>query len=296
MKLKKSKQSKKIKFTKMEALGNDFVVIKDLNPQFFRPETLRRLADRHLGIGCDQILFLKTENKPKVDFSYRIFNSDGGEAEQCINGAFCLATLIAERNLSSRKNIVLANKAKRMALTFLSNGQILLDLGIPNFKPHTVPLKVRHEKKEYSALFGGKKIKFGAISVGNPHAVIPVKTLEDHHLMKLAVKITTAKLFPQGTNVEFLKVLNRKHIALRIYERGTGETLACGSGAAAAFAMARLWGLVGDNVTVSMPGGDLEVYWDEKKQSVFLKGKGNLVYDGEMDTCGRRDKMNATIY
>jgi len=252
-----------IEFSKMQALGNDFVVIDAINQQI-NPNTswIRRIADRHYGIGCDQVLFLEKARDAKSDFFCRVFNADGSEAERSGNGARCLAKFIQQKNLSQKQRILVGTIQGSFKLVSEDDGRISVNMGVPSFA-------------EYKA-----EVQSLAVFVGNPHAVLLVDNLENVDVANLGKKICMDAYFPGGVNVEFMQVISRNHIRLRVYERGTGETLACGSGACAAVVAGRIWKILDSDVRVSFAGGDVVVNWEGENKDLWLRGSATYIFDG----------------
>jgi diaminopimelate epimerase len=272
-----------LRFTKMHGLGNDFVVLDAFRqPIALTPEQCRRLADRHFGVGCDQILLVERPRSSGTDFHYRIFNADGSEVEQCGNGARCFARFVLDKGLTVKREIPVSTAAGDIRLYVKENGLVRVDMGIPRFRPEHIPF-VADAAERYSLDVGGRTLDIGAVSMGNPHAVLRVEDVESAPVSELGPLIEHHRLFPERANVGFMQVLDPGHIRLRVFERGTGETLACGTGACAAVAVGRRWGLLADVVLVSLSGGDLVVEWPHESKSAWMTGPAVTVYDGEID-------------
>jgi diaminopimelate epimerase len=268
-------------FTKMNGLGNDFMVVEwPSGKPMPAPEVVRRLSDRRRGVGFDQLLLLGAGPADGGDASYRIFNADGGEVEQCGNGVRCLARFLAPR-LGSE--LTLVGPAGRIAAKVLSAERVSVDLGEPNFAPSALPFAVAEQKMRYRLQLPAQAVEFGAVSMGNPHIVIPVDSVERAPVGILGPELERHASFPQGVNVGFMQREDERNIRLRVFERGAGETLACGTGAAAAMAVGRLWGELADEVEVSLPGGVLEVSWRGPGAALWQTGPTAAVYEGQID-------------
>jgi diaminopimelate epimerase len=271
----------KIKFTKMNGLGNDFMVVEwPTDRAAPAPEVVRRWSDRRLGVGFDQLLLLGAERPADGDASYRIFNSDGGEVEQCGNGVRCLARFLAPR---VGNELTLVSPAGRIAAKVLSADRVSVNLGVPNFVPSALPFTTAVQRDRYRLQLSRHSVEFGAVSMGNPHVVIPVGSVERAPVGILGPELEKHSSFPQGVNVGFMQRESEQRIKLRVFERGAGETLACGTGAAAAVAVGRLWGELGENVEVSLPGGVLEVSWHGPGSALWQTGPTAAVYEGQID-------------
>ncbi|MCM8856798.1 MAG: diaminopimelate epimerase [Candidatus Thiodiazotropha sp.] len=274
----------KLSFTKMQGLGNDFVVFDAINQKVqLTPAVCREIADRHFGIGCDQILLIEPPHTVNTDFHYRIFNADGSEVEACGNGARCFALFIREKSLCDKNIISVGTMAGRIILKHQPDGYIEVDMGIPIFKPSCIPFETPQQAKSYSLNVGGDKINLCALSMGNPHAVIIVPDIIQAPVSRLGPLIENNAAFPQKTNVGFMQIVQRSEIHLRVYERGTGETLACGTGASAAVVAGRILGLLDERILVHLPGGDLVVKWHSEGQPVLIQGPAETVYEGTIE-------------
>ncbi|MDE2150530.1 MAG: diaminopimelate epimerase [Gammaproteobacteria bacterium] len=270
-------------FTKMHGLGNDFVVI-DATRETFVPDTdwLRRMADRRRGIGFDQLLVLDPPPSAEVDFGYRIYNADGSEVGQCGNGARCLARFALARGLSSQRRLRLATATTRLEVEVRDDDSVSVILPAPEFEPAAIPLATAVASGRYKVqLPGFGEIEFGAVGLGNPHAVIAVADVGRAPVGELGQKLQLCnELFPEGVNVGFAQFGARDRLRLRVYERGAGETEACGSGACAAFAVGRRWGLLDDCAEVELRGGTLRVCWAGDDQPLTMFGPAETVYQG----------------
>lgn len=274
----------KLNFTKMHGLGNDFVVLDTTRgPLDLNPALVRGLADRHFGIGCDQVLVVEPPRLPGTDFHYRIFNADGSEVEQCGNGARCFARFVRERGLTDKDEIPVGTAAGPIRLYCEPDGQVRVNMGVPILEPERIPFLVPAQAPAYPLEVAGERLTIGALSMGNPHAVLRVADLESAPVALLGPQIERHPCFPARVNVGFMQVLDPGHIRLRVYERGAGETLACGTGACAAVAAGRLWGILGERVRVSLPGGDLVIQWLGGSDPVWMTGPATTVYQGEIE-------------
>lgn len=272
-----------VNFTKMHGLGNDFMVV-DLISQHahFRPEQIRRLADRQMGIGFDQMLLVEPPGKPDVDFRYRIFNADGSEVEQCGNGARCFAVFVHERKLTDKKRIRVQTKNGDIELLLQDDGRVLVNMGCPRFAPDEIPMQVEQESLEYPVEVGNKKLNLSALSMGNPHAVLLVNQVADADVEGLGLAIAKHALFPEQVNAGFMEVVHKRFIRLRVFERGVGETLACGTGACAAVVAGIERGLLESPVEVKLPGGNLNISWQGRGEPVMMEGPATKVFEGKI--------------
>ncbi|MDH5728768.1 MAG: diaminopimelate epimerase [Gammaproteobacteria bacterium] len=272
-----------LKFTKMHGLGNDFVVIDAINQHFDpQPDIIRRIADRHFGVGCDQLLLVESSDLTEADFRYRIFNANGGEVEQCGNGARCFARFVQAQGLSKKKQIPVETQSGLIVLHLEENGDVTVDMGVPNFDPASLPFQRPQTRDQYELKVDGQSMVIGAVSMGNPHAVMQVEAIEDAPVQSLGNLVTHHSDFPKQVNTGFMQVINRQHLRVRVHERGVGETIACGTGACAAMVIARHWNLVDEKIVVSLGGGDLTIQWAGGGQSVFMTGPATTVFQGEL--------------
>ena len=282
----------KLSFAKMHGLGNDFMVL-DLVSQSFEPgpDQIRRWSDRHTGVGFDQLLILAPPEDPEADFRYRIFNADGSEAEQCGNGARCIARFIAHVGMSVKPTIRLQTTNGRIDVSLLQDNQVEVDMGPPEVTPAAVPCAVEHADHCRSAaaasLFvvtdeAGTAHELSVVSMGNPHAVLQVADISTAPVQEVGSLLTGHPFFPEQANIGFSQVVDRGFIRLRVYERGVGETRACGTGACAAVVSARLQGLVDEKVKVSLPGGKVRIRWQGLGSPVRMTGPATLVYEGQI--------------
>ncbi len=272
-----------ITFTKMHGTGNDFVVFDAINQSInLSTEQLRFIADRHFGIGCDQILLVESPTLPEVDFRYRIFNADGGEVQQCGNGARCFFKFVQEKNLSNKSLLRVETLAGIIEIKMQESGEITVNMGEPRFEPSALPLLVENPSERYSAIINNQEIQFGAVSMGNPHAIIEVEDTRRAPVETLGAAMESHELFPQRVNVGFMQILNKDRIRLRVFERGVGETLACGTGACAAVAVGIRRGELNNRVTVELSGGNLLIEWAGENSPVFMTGPAQTVFDGRI--------------
>ncbi|MDH5183422.1 MAG: diaminopimelate epimerase [Gammaproteobacteria bacterium] len=273
-----------LKFSKMHGLGNDFVVFDAINQVVeLSSEQIRFLADRHFGIGCDQLLLVERPTGPGVDFRYRIFNADGGEVEQCGNGARCFARFVIDQGLSDKREIPVETKTGDIVLHIQDNGEITVDMGVPRFEPEEIPFEAEFRASHYQLEVDHHTWLVGAVSMGNPHAVLHVTNVDTAPVEELGPEIESHLRFPNRVNVGFMEVLDRGHIRLRVFERGVGETLACGTGACAAVATGRQQGLLDDTVQVDLPGGSLHIQWQGGGHPVLMTGPASTVFEGVIE-------------
>lgn len=273
----------RLRFTKMHGLGNDFVVIDGINQAFNpTPERIRKISDRHFGIGCDQVLLVETPKTPDVDFSYRIFNYDGNEVENCGNGARCFAKFVRDRKLTGLDSIRVQTCCGFMTLNVKASGEITVDMGTPVLAPQAIPTTYTEQQIMYALPTSIGEQNIGAISMGNPHAVLQVDDVATAPVLILGAEIEQHEYFPKRVNVGFMAVKSRSEIDLRVFERGVGETIACGTGACAAVVAANLQGLVDSNVKVNLPGGSLQIQWQGEGSHVFKTGPASSVYHGQI--------------
>ncbi len=273
-------------FTKMHGLGNDFVVV-DATGSRFEPDAalLARLTDRRFGVGCDQVLVVDPAPDADTDFGYRIYNADGSQVGQCGNGARCLARYIADHGLSRKTALRVRTTTASLELRQTADGQVTVDMGAPRFEPSAIPLAAPTRAAHYEAVLAdGSTVRFGAAGMGNPHAVIRVDDIDTAEVERIGTLLQQHALWPESVNVGFIEIVDRRHARLRVYERGAGETLACGSGACAAFAVARAWGLLDDSAELSLRGGRLTLEWEGKEdRPVLMTGPATTVFEGRFE-------------
>lgn len=273
-----------LNFSKMQGLGNDFMVIDATQETItLSTEEIRFWANRYFGVGFDQLLMVENSAQVDVDFRYRIFNADGSEVQQCGNGARCFAKFVYDKGLTDKTEIRVETASGIIVLYITEQGWVRVNMGAPNFLPDALPFDMPLESEQYELDVDGERFEIGAVSMGNPHAVLRVADLGTAPVAEVGEKIESHRLFPERVNVGFAETLDRQHIKLRVYERGAAETLACGTGACAAMVVLRNLGEVEDVVTVSLPGGDLEIEWSGDKSSpVWMTGPAVHVFDGEI--------------
>lgn len=272
-----------IQFTKMHGLGNDFIVIDAIRQSIaLTAENIRFLADRHFGVGCDQLLLVEKPVRENADFKYRIFNADGIEVAQCGNGARCFARFIREKSLSRKNQLTVDTDAGQLLLIFDDEDNITVNMGVPKHAPAHVPLNIEAEALLYQVRLDVGCFDFYAVSMGNPHAVIRVDDVSTAPVKVAGKQLECHPLFPQRVNVGFMQIVNSQMIRLRVYERGAEETLACGSGACAAVVAGIEQGLLDNNVRVNLPGGELKIEWFGRGQPVLMSGPAVSVYEGHI--------------
>ena len=272
-----------MKFTKMHGAGNDFVMLDGISQHLkLRPEDIRRIADRRFGVGCDQVLVVEAPGRPDADFRYRIFNADGSESGQCGNGARCFARFVHHRQLTRQQEIIVETSSGLMALRLLDRNDVEVEIGVPRFAPAEVPIVCDTEALEYDLAVADERLRVGALSLGNPHAVLRVDAVDDGSVERLGAAIEAHEMFPARVNAGFAEVVARDRLRLRVHERGAGETLACGSGACAAVVHGRRMGWLDDRVTVELPGGKLEIAWGGDGAPVFLTGPTAITFEGTL--------------
>ncbi|AGH47350.1 diaminopimelate epimerase [Paraglaciecola psychrophila] len=270
-----------IQFSKMHGLGNDFVVIDNVTQNvFFSKEKIQQLSDRNFGIGFDQLLMVEPPYDPDQDFHYRIFNADGSEVSQCGNGARCFARFVKMKGLTNRNKIVVSTKAGRMVLYLEKDGQVTVNMGVPEFEPSLVPIKAQKREKTYIIRAQEHTFFCGAVSMGNPHCVLLVDDVETADVETMGPLLEKHERFSEGANVGFMQIINHSHIKLRVFERGAGETLACGSGACAAVAVGQLQNRLSKDVRVDLRGGSLKIRWQGGDNVLKMTGAAEHVFDG----------------
>ncbi|MCB1777754.1 MAG: diaminopimelate epimerase [Candidatus Competibacteraceae bacterium] len=271
----------KLHFTKMQGLGNDFVVIDGIRQTVaLESAQIRRLADRRFGIGCDQILLAEASQRADADFRYRIFNADGGEVEQCGNGARCFARFVHDQGLTNKNGLWIETLAGLLQLHLLPDHRVRVDMGRPRLEPSDAPFIATERALRYPIAVDGMELEIGVASMGNPHAVLMVNDVDQAPVARLGALLERHERFPQRVNVGFMQIIAPDHIRLRVFERGAGETLACGSGACAAVVVGRLWGQLSPNVRVELPGGALEIHWAGEGESVLMTGPATTIFEG----------------
>jgi diaminopimelate epimerase len=274
----------RIDFTKMHGVGNDFIVF-DAPPDrsILQPERLRALADRRSGIGFDQALVLNAARRADSALFYRIFNADGDEVEQCGNGARCIAALLHHRGLTRNGTITLDSPAGLIHARIGGDERVSVDMGVPNFDPRSLPFETDGEADSYPLEVGGRVVEVGVVSIGNPHAVLTVDSVESAPVATLGPLIERHARFPKRVNAGFLEIVSRGAVRLRVYERGAGETRSCGTGACAAVAVARRRGLLDPEVRVGVRGGELQVNWGGPGEPIWLSGATEISFEGHVE-------------
>jgi len=278
----------RVKFSKMQGLGNDFVVINAINQKLsLTPEQIKFVANRHFGVGCDQLLLLESPESENAEFKYRIFNADGNEVEQCGNGARCFARFVIDKGLTKNKRIIVETNTGKIVLQLMDDDQVLVDMGVPEFVPDKIPFIAETPASAYpiEVIDLDKQIQqltVGAVSMGNPHTVLIVADVAHAPIEVFGPLLENHPRFPQKVNVGFMQVVDREHIMLRVFERGVGETLACGTGACAAVVVGIDQGVLNTKVEVSLPGGVLSIQWEGDGHSVKMQGPAVHVFDGEL--------------
>lgn len=273
----------RLRFTKMHGLGNDFIVIDAINQRVnLSPEQIQRLSDRRFGIGCDQLLIVEAPKSPDADFYYRIFNYDGSEVENCGNGARCFAKFVRDRQLTGKSTIIVDTVCGRMSLQVQKDNLIIVDMGVPILEPAAIPFRTSQRQTTYSLQLSDRVITISAISMGNPHAVTVVENVATALIASQGAEIEVHSDFPNKVNAGFMAIKSRHEIDLRVYERGVGETLACGTGACAAVVAGRLQQKLDANVQVNLPGGILTIEWAGEGHSVMMSGPATSVFHGQV--------------
>lgn len=281
----------KVRFTKMHGLGNDFVVLDAISQNFVpNPAQARYIADRHFGVGCDQILVVEKPEQAGVDFRYRIFNADGGEVEQCGNGARCFVRYVLDHNLTTKRDIKVETRSGIVAPRLENNGEVTVDMGVPRFAPKEIPFISDSDAVVQPLHVGTKDIDISVVSMGNPHAVQVVDDVETAPVAVDGPLIEAHARFPQRVNAGFMQVVDRHAIRLRVYERGAGETLACGTGACAAVVAGIRRGLLDSPVCVTTRGGGLSIEWKGAGTPVLMTGPAVTVFEGEIEIPGELNK------
>lgn len=272
-----------VQFSKMHGLGNDFVVIDAINQAIsLSAERIQQLADRNFGIGFDQLLLVE-KAKGKADFRYVIYNADGSEVSQCGNGARCFALFVKQKGLTDKTEICVETGDGELVLQINEDDLVAVNMGVPRFSPSDIPLSMPEESAEYSVDVEGQMVRFSALSIGNPHAVIQVDDVDDAPVSGLGAALESHAIFPQRVNIGFAQTTNSSEIKLRVYERGAGETLACGSGACAAAVLAIELGTAVTPVTVNVRGGFLKIDWQGREKPVLMTGPAIFVFDGTIE-------------
>ncbi|WP_198263243.1 diaminopimelate epimerase [sulfur-oxidizing endosymbiont of Gigantopelta aegis] len=288
-----------LNFTKMHGLGNDFVVIDAISQAVnLSPEQVRFIADRRFGVGCDQLLLIEAPDKSTdesvIDFKYRIFNADGSEVEQCGNGARCFARFVREKQLTNKDTITVQTHSGIIQLTITEQDEVIVDMGQPVFAPEQLPFIPAKDDSQDDNRYTlkldtlsddvntEKYVEFAAVSMGNPHITLKIADVEHYPVAKLGQWLESHPSFPKRINVGFMQIINRQQIRLRVFERGSGETLACGTGACAAVANGISRGWLDEQVEVILPAGSLHIQWQQGEHSLMMTGPASFVYEGQI--------------
>ncbi len=271
-----------VRFTKMHGLGNDFAVIDLMTQRVRIDETIvKRLADRNFGIGFDQLLLVEAPTDPDMDFKYRIFNADGSEVEHCGNGARCFARFVVDKKLTGKQTIAVQTQKGPIYLNLVGETDVRVDMGKPRLIPADIPFKANEQASVYSITSAGETYEIGAVSMGNPHGVLIVDNVATAPVETLGPELEAHADFPERANIGFMEIVDRSHIKLRVFERGSGETLACGTGACAAVVSGHLRGLLDDRVEVTLTGGKLVIEWKGGDNPVIMTGPATTVFEGQ---------------
>ena len=274
----------RVSFTKMQGLGNDFVLLDARRvPLELTPAQLRRLADRRYGVGCDQVLQIDSSSLAGAAARYRVFNADGSPAQHCGNGVRCVAHYLHAHGAVHGRDLVIELGGRGYALRLEDDATVKVDMGEPDFEPTALPLAVDARADRYPLTHAGQDRTFGAVSMGNPHAVFEVPDVATAPVAELGAWLQQQPLFPERVNAGFMQVLDASRIRLRVFERGTGETPACGTGACAAVAVGRHWGLLGTRVVVELTGGELTIEWDGPGTRLWMRGPAVSVFEGSIE-------------
>lgn len=272
-----------VRFTKMHGLGNDFMVIDALSQRVkLTPKIVRKLSDRNLGIGFDQLLLVEPPSRPDMDFRYRIYNADGSEVEHCGNGARCFGRFVRDRRLSMKDEIRVETARGQAVIYLLKDRQVDVDMGAPELVPAEIPFQAEQQAVIYPIDVDGQTLELSAVSMGNPHGVLVVDDVDTAPVETLGPALESHPRFPQKANIGFMQVVSRNEIRLRVYERGAGETLACGTGACAVVVAGRLRGLLDEDVLVHLPGGELRIRWAGEGEAVRMIGPATTVFEGQI--------------
>ena len=270
-----------MQFSKMHGLGNDFMVIDGVTQNVYLTEdVIRKLADRHRGVGFDQLLLVEPPYDPELDFHYRIFNADGSEVAQCGNGARCFARFVTLKGLTNKQDIHVSTAKGKMILTLKGEEKVRVNMGEPIWEPAQVPFTANKFEKNYILRTDLQTVLCGVVSMGNPHCVLQVEDINSAPVNELGPLLENHERFPERANIGFMQVVNRNHIKLRVFERGAGETQACGSGACGAVAVGIMQGVLDNNVQVDLPGGSLQIEWEGVGHPLYMTGDATHIYDG----------------
>ena len=275
-------------FTKMQGLGNDFIVIDSITQDIkINAEKVRKLADRNLGIGCDQVLLIEPPKSPQIDFNYRIFNADGSEVQQCGNGARCLGKYVTDKKLTGKETIRVSTINRELSIKILNDENISVEMGIPEFEPNKIPFVINDNVEkighEYKLKHSKGEENLIAVSMGNPHVVLTTEDIEQAPVEKLGQILEKHPNFPEKVNVNFMQIVSRKEIKIRVFERGVGETQACGTGACAAVAAGIMNDKLNNDVRVKLSGGELQIHWQGNDSSLIMSGAATNVFEGKVN-------------
>ena len=273
----------RLTFAKMHGIGNDFVVADATRSPLPSPEQIRRLADRRVGVGCDQVLMAVRPDAAGHDLGVVIFNADGTRAEHCGNGMRCMAVYARERDLVASDEMTFETQGGCVVAAIEDPGSVRVRMGIPRLEPDRIPIGATRRAASYRLEVDGEEVRFAAVSMGNPHAVVPVPNVETSPVARLGAALQSHPFFPEGVNVGFAQTLSRDRLRLRVFERGVGETLACGSGSCAAVVAGRLRGDLDADTRVDLPGGSLRIQWDGEGEAVWMTGPTAWVFDAEIE-------------
>jgi len=273
-----------VSFAKMHGLGNDFMVVDAVSQNvYFGEKQIKKLADRHKGVGFDQLLMIEPPPQPNVDFHYRIFNANGTEVGQCGNGARCLAKFVRQIGLTWKQKIRVSTISGIMGLQIMRNGLVSVDMGVPQLEPKKIPLGIEQQSVDYQIKLKEQSLTFGSVSMGNPHCVLLVEDIETALVESIGKEINDHGLFPEGVNVGFMQVVSDSEVRLRVFERGSGETLACGSGACASMVVGRLQNKLQQRIKVFLRGGHLHIDWPGQGEPLKMIGPAEFVYHGYIE-------------
>ncbi|WP_111493818.1 diaminopimelate epimerase [Marinobacter bohaiensis] len=287
------RRSATLQFTKMHGLGNDFMVVDAISQPFrLRPEAISKLADRNFGVGFDQLLLVEPPGLPDVDFRYRIFNADGSEVEQCGNGARCFARFVRDQRLTNKKVIRVQTAGGVIELRTGKDGWVTVNMGVPELDPPQVPFEAPERADTYTLDVDGETVELSVVSMGNPHAVLLVDDVDTAPVERLGPLLESHPAFPRKANIGFLQVVDRRNARLRVFERGSGETLACGSGACAAMVAGRLRGLLDEKVRMELRGGPLSLEWQGEGAPVMMEGPTARVFEGQVRVPGEAPRRS----
>ncbi len=274
----------KLQFSKMHGLGNDFVLLDGRgSPVHLSADQVRYIADRRRGIGCDQVLVIDPATLKGADVAYRVFNADGAEVEQCGNGVRCVACYVRDRGLAVGASVIAETMNRAVEVFFEPDGLVRVNMGEPEFEPTSIPFQAEKRDDSYDLMVDDREVRIGAVSMGNPHAVIEVDSVEAVAVAELGAAVQSSHHFPAGVNVGFVQFVDQAHVRLRVYERGAGETPACGTGACAAVVVGRCWSRLDPAVDVELPGGNLRIEWQGEGADVWMTGPIKYVFEGTIE-------------